>query len=78
MIIVSILLAFIFIGIGFLISEKNAKYLLSGYNTMSEEDKKNFNLTEYLKFFRKFHICFNYYGGCIRRNYCNVCLQPSR
>jgi len=56
MIIVSILLAFIFIGIGFLITEKNAKYLLSGYNTMSEEDKKNFNLTEYLKFFRKFHI----------------------
>ncbi len=56
MIIVSVLLAFIFIGIGFLINEKNAKLLLSGYNTMSDEDRKNFNLTDYLKFFKKFHV----------------------
>ena len=56
MIIVSVLLAFIFIGIGFLITEKNAKHLLSGYNTMSDEDRKNFNLTDYLKFFKKFHV----------------------
>ena len=56
MIIVSVLLAFIFTGIGFLITEKNAKHLLSGYNTMSDEDRKNFNLTDYLKFFKKFHV----------------------
>ncbi len=56
MIIVSVLLAFIFIGIGFLITEKNAKHLLSGYNTMADEDRKNFNLTDYLKFFKKFHL----------------------
>lgn len=56
MIIVSFLLAFIFIGIGFLITEKNAKHLLSGYNIMSDEDRKNFNLTDYLKFFKKFHV----------------------
>ena len=56
MIIASILLAFVFVGIGFLITKKNAKHLLSGYNTMSEEDRKNFNLTDYLKFFRKFHV----------------------
>lgn len=56
MIIVSVLLAFVFVGIGFLITEKNAKHLLSGYNTMTEEDRKNFNLIDYLKFFRKFHV----------------------
>src|SRR5690606_3586929 len=56
MIIVSVLLAFVFVGIGFLITEKNAKHLLSGYNTMTEEDRKNFNLTDYLKVFRKFHV----------------------
>lgn len=56
MIIINILLSFIFIGIGFLITERNAKYLLSGYNTMTDEDRKNFNLTDYLKFFKKFHV----------------------
>lgn len=29
-------------GIGFLVTEENASYLLSGYNTMSEEEKKEF------------------------------------
>src|SRR5690606_5353956 len=56
MIIVSIFLSLIFIVIGFIITEKNAKYLLSGYNTMSEEDRKHFDLTAYLNYFRKFHI----------------------
>lgn len=43
-------------GIGFLVTENNASYLLSGYNTMSEEEKKQFDIKSYIPFFRKFHI----------------------
>ncbi|WP_339715494.1 DUF3784 domain-containing protein [uncultured Kriegella sp.] len=46
----------LFIGIGFLITEKNAKYLLSGYNTMSKEQRDKVELKPYLAHFRKFHI----------------------
>ena len=46
----------LFIGIGFLITEKNAKYLLSGYNTMSKEQRDKVELKPYLSHFRKFHI----------------------
>jgi hypothetical protein len=51
-----IVLSVILFGIGFILNKNNAKYLLSGYNTMSEEEKSNFNLDEYLVFFRKFHL----------------------
>ncbi|WMW78678.1 DUF3784 domain-containing protein [Flavobacterium sp. 20NA77.7] len=43
-------------GIGFLVTEENASYLLSGYNTMSEEERKQFDIRGYIPFFKKFHI----------------------
>lgn len=46
----------LFIGIGFLVTENNAKYLLSDYNTMNKEERKHFDLKKYLPYFRKFHI----------------------
>ena len=45
-----------YIGIAFLVNEKNAKYLLSGYNTMSQQQKDKFDLKSYLIYFRKFWI----------------------
>ena len=45
-----------YIGIAFLVNEKNAKYLLSGYNTMSKQQKDKFDLKSYLIYFRKFWI----------------------
>lgn len=45
-----------FVALGFLLTEHNAKYLLAGYNTMSEEKRKNVNIKGYLQFFRSFHI----------------------
>lgn len=45
-----------FIAIGFILTENNAKYILAGYNTMSEEDRENVDLKSYVVFFRKFHI----------------------
>ena len=45
-----------YIGIAFLVNEKNAKYLLSGYNTMNKQQKDKFDLKSYLIYFRKFWI----------------------
>lgn len=46
----------LFIGIGYIVTEKNAKYMLSGYNTMSEEDRALVDIKNYIPFFRQFHL----------------------
>ncbi len=56
MIWVILALSILFTGIGFLINSTNADSLLAGYNTMSPEQRKNVNLTAYLRVFKKFHI----------------------
>lgn len=56
MIVPIIILSILFIGIGFIITESNAKYLLSGYNTMSEEERQKFDIKSYIPYFKKFHI----------------------
>ena len=40
--------------IGFGINKNNAEYLLAGYNTMTPEQKKIFNIEKYLEFFNPF------------------------
>lgn len=50
------LLSILFIGIGFIITESNAKYLLSGYNTMSNYEREKFDIKSYIPYFRNFHI----------------------
>lgn len=49
-------MSLLFIVIGFIVTENNAKSLLSGYNTMSEEDRKLFDLKSYILYFKNFHI----------------------
>ncbi|MGB1184454.1 MAG: DUF3784 domain-containing protein, partial [Schleiferiaceae bacterium] len=49
MLIVSLVLGLLFIGIAFLITPSNADTLLSGYNTMSDAQKAEFPLEDYLK-----------------------------
>jgi signal transduction histidine kinase len=50
------ILSTIFIAIAFVVNQNNAKYLLSGYNTMSEVERQNFDIKSYMPYFRKFHI----------------------
>lgn len=50
------ILATLFASIGFMVSKSNARYLLSGYNTMSEADRAQVDIDAYLKLFRRFHI----------------------
>lgn len=49
-------LSLLFVAIGFSLTENNAKYLLSGYNTMREEDRNKVDIKAYVPYFRRFHI----------------------
>lgn len=56
MIAVFVGMSLLFIAIGFIVTENNAKYVLSGYNTMNEEDRKKVDIKKYIPYFRNFHI----------------------
>jgi len=62
LLIVSIFIGLLLFGIGFILTEKNAPYSLSGYNSFSEEEKKQFDLKSFVYFFRNFHFIL---GGSI-------------
>lgn len=44
------------VAFGYILTEKNARYYLSGYNTMPEEECKAFNLASFIPAFRKFNL----------------------
>ena len=44
----------IFISIALGLNKENAKYLLSGYNDMSKKERENFDIVNYLIFFKKY------------------------
>ena len=46
----------IFIAVALGINKNNAKYLLSGYNTMSKKEKNKFDLENYLVIFKRFFL----------------------
>ena len=56
LLIINILTAFLFIGIAYLITEKNAPHVLSGYHQLSAEEKNEFDLKPFLSFFKNFHL----------------------
>lgn len=45
-----------FILCGLVVTEKNAKYILAGYNTMSDEERAKFDIKRFIRFFRRFHL----------------------
>lgn len=45
-----------FIAIAFILKEENAKFLLSGYNTMNKQEREKFNIKAFIPFFKSFHI----------------------
>lgn len=49
-------MSLLFIVIGFIVTENNAKYLLAGYNTMSNEERKKVDIKAYIGYFKKFHL----------------------
>ena len=67
-------ISFLYIFLSVFINEENSKYLLSGYNTMSDLEREKFDIKEYLKFFKPFfynlaiysllifYLCFFIFG----------------
>jgi hypothetical protein len=49
-----IFVSILYYAIGYFINKENAKYLLSGYKTMSDEERKKFDIENYLVFFKAF------------------------
>jgi hypothetical protein len=56
MIYVLIGMGFLFVVIGLIVTKNNAQHLLAGYNTMNEDERKNFDIQSYITYFRKFHF----------------------
>ncbi len=56
MLIAALILSSVLFLLGFIVTPRNARYLLSGYNMMSEADRSKFDIGSYLKFFNRFHI----------------------
>ena len=53
------IVALVFFGISFIITHGNAAQLLSGYNTMSVEERENVDIIGYVNYFRKFYRVFS-------------------
>lgn len=49
-------LAVLFFGMAFIVTASNAKNLLAGYNTMSDEERSKVDIVGYISFYKKFHI----------------------
>lgn len=50
-----LILPLVYIAIGFILTEKNAPTLMSGYNTLSDEEKAAYPLVASVRFFKRFH-----------------------
>lgn len=51
-----LLLGALFAAVGLIVTERNARYLLAGYNTLPEEERAAFDLKSFLIRFRRFHL----------------------
>ena len=53
---VLIAISLVFVGLAFILTENNAKYLLAGYNTMSPEERKKVDIKGLIAYFKRFFI----------------------
>lgn len=53
---------FLYVAISKYINTDNAKYLLSGYNTMSKSEQDKFDIKGYLAFFKPFFYNWGVYA----------------
>jgi len=56
LLIVSLFIGLFLFSMGFLLNEKSATSMISGFKKLSDEEQKQVQLVEYVNFFRKFHF----------------------
>ena len=83
---VIIAISIFFICIAFVVTENNAKYLLSGYNTLSNDERKRVDLKALIAYLRNFFIflgltfllisltLFNFFGETTAAFF--ICIYP--
>jgi Domain of unknown function (DUF3784) len=49
-------MAILFFSLGYFVTIDNAKYILAGYNTMTDDERKKVDIQAYIPYFKKFHI----------------------
>ena len=65
MIVALIFVNIILLGLAYYLNPKNSKYLLAGYNTMSETERDNFDIVGLLKFMKRCFIKISFYSTLI-------------
>ena len=53
---VPITMSLAYLSLGIFINKENSRYLLAGYNTMSDEERSKFDIEGYLHFIKPFFI----------------------
>jgi hypothetical protein len=53
-------IGFFFFLIGLILTVDNSKYLLSGYNSLNEEERSKIDIKPFVKFFRRFHFFLSF------------------
>ena len=56
MVVIALVLSLIFFSLGFIVTKGNAKYILSGYNTMPETERSKVDIEGLVRFFNRFHV----------------------
>jgi len=59
-----IFISALYYTIGYFTNKENSKYLLTGYNTMSDDERKKFDIKGYLKIFKPFfknHALYSFF-----------------
>jgi len=59
----------VFLCISYGVNKDNARFLIAGYNTMSQEKRNQFDIVNYLIFFKNFFINLTVYSSLV---FCGV------
>ncbi len=51
-----IIIGLLLVSFAFILTEKNAKNMLAGYNSLSKEEKESVNIKNFIIFYKKFHL----------------------
>ena len=63
--VIVIFVSILCLGIAYYLNPENAKSLLAGYITMSDTERDNFDIVNYLKFFKSFFVKLSFYSTLI-------------
>ena len=63
--VIVIFVSILCLGIAYYLNPENAKSILAGYNTMSDTERDNFDIVNYLKFFKSFFVKLSFYSTLI-------------